>query len=438
MSRRWQLISLLAGAAATSLVWWWPPAPLWHSPPGVGRNAEFSPDGQTLLSATSGFSNNDAESGGVWHWDAATGKLLARTRFPCSDSATVIQVWPSPDGRLALVGEWPLEQTDFPRSNQPRDPTRGGSWYLHDGFTGERLTGPLPDVAEVGHSAFSDDGRWFQAYRHGADGKLLPGVTIFSAATASLVLDLQERDGWRPWSCAFAPDGASAAVISSDAARGEDQRHRIVVVELPSGRELRRFDLPRRHLVRVDRWDGELLAIVFQEPGGTQVNHERRRVVFDLKQQVPGEGSEDPLWREANDGMGNVTYMFGGPGALAQVRMLRRASGPDPFEQLLDWLAAKVGAARSSSEVNGIRLRVSFLDPCTGMPRYQLPRVLIHPCRLSPDGRLLVSARSDQGIEVWKTTPPRRWLKAPAAGVVAAGTLLMLGRWRRPRQPTLI
>jgi hypothetical protein len=342
----------------------------------------------------------------------------------------VKEVRRSPDGRLALVGEGPVI-----------DPSRGefltGTWYLHDGVTGRRLTGPISGVALVPPRPFSADDRWFVGYLGDPRAKLPPmtGAGIFSAATGDLVLDLSNRDGLGFWRCFFAPDGRTAAVALGRVMHDGDDtwmQLQIRVIELPSVRELRRFDLPPRRWLRINGWDGRCLEAVVSTPDGPSGGELRTSCVFDLSQDPVGEGIEDPLLREHLDRSpsGEISYWQDGPGWLAYFRILP-VRPPSPVEVCRDWVAAKAGMGRPPA--SGVRVAARFVDRVTGKTRYEFPRPLRHPCFVTPDGRRLAGTTDDGGVEVWDTDPPPRWPAALAAGAALAGGVLSFGWWRGRR-----
>src|SRR5262245_18698026 len=202
MRRRWYILAALAGVVAAVVVWAWPVGPRWRSGPEAGRLEGFSPDGGTLVTSRvppgNGLTSPNPE---VSRWDADTGALLSRAEFPCAAPFFVMQVRPSADGRLALVGE-----------GVPPDVTRAdlasGQWYLHDAVTGQRLAGPIRGVAGVGPGAFSPDGRWFKGIRgdpHGGFSKL-GSIDIYSSETGGLIVELPDQDGMRAFPY-FPPDG---------------------------------------------------------------------------------------------------------------------------------------------------------------------------------------------------------------------------------------
>lgn len=146
------------------------------SPPGVVYNAQFSPDGQRIATATW----HDG-TGAVCLWETATGDLLrevARNHFGYRFASF------SPDGdRLVTAGEDNLAQIwDLRTGKAIGEPIRHTSWVFHASFspdgraivtasfdgtaqvcdakTGRPLLPPLQHPAGVKTALFSPDGRY--------------------------------------------------------------------------------------------------------------------------------------------------------------------------------------------------------------------------------------------------------------------------------------
>jgi hypothetical protein len=192
----------------------------------VGQLEGFSPDGQTLITTNVvplwGYSDPNPE---ICRWDAATGQLLGRVKLACPDLEVVRGVRTSPDGRLALVGEAPDgDGCDAWSTTQ--------NWYVHDAITGRRLATLTAGRAAAPRRAFSNDGRWFMMFRDREPSSRC--ISIFSAASAKVVLDLPEQQGRNALSCSFAPDGTTAAVISYPRV-GNDNHYTVHIVEVPRG-----------------------------------------------------------------------------------------------------------------------------------------------------------------------------------------------------------
>src|SRR5262245_29676917 len=96
------------------------------------------------------------------------------------------------------------------------------------------------------------------------------------------------------------------------------------------------------------------------------------------------------------------------------------------MSRCLTWLGLRPAPGRG-----GILVTARLIDRDTGITRYELPYPVIHPCRVSRDGRLLVCATEDGGVEVWDVAPSPRWPAAVGTGLAVAGTILALGWWWR-------
>jgi hypothetical protein len=210
---------------------------------------------------------------------------------------------------------------------------------------------------------------------------------------------------------------------------GNDNHYTVHIVEVPSGHERRHFDLPAG-FSQIDGWDGRHLRVLLfakSQPRGLMEHHRR---AFDVLQDSLGEGADDRLLSQPFSSSPN--RLLDGPGWLAEV-----SSGPfrdkPPFAIARERLSARLGLRRSPESRDVLErddLRVRIFDPATGSLRYELPRRLVDPVHISPDGRLVACASDHGAVEVWESSP-RRWPRPLAVGVVAGGLvfLLRLG-WR--------
>ncbi|MCI0640898.1 MAG: hypothetical protein L0Y72_13605 [Gemmataceae bacterium] len=408
---------VLVGIAAAAAAWHWPHGPLWRSGPHAGRLHHFSPDSRLLITTRIPFVDGWYTNPVVYRWNVETGKLLSRVEMPCGNPKCLRVVSASGDGRLALVGEG--KWMDKRHLNFAT-----GEWFLHDGLTGARKAGPIKGVAYAGR--FSPDGRWFVGDFGDPDAGLegLGESAIFSAGTGELVYD--------GGTGLFASDGSSVMVFNkAKEPRGSFEPRWAKVIELPSGRELRRFDLPKRSWLRFDEWDGRrLLAVIIEkDAAGKEI---WRRCVVDLSGDNPGEPVDDPLAYCLRDRFTLPAGWDDGPGWLAYFTHVKPSPPPTGvgawFERLRNWL----GLSRPFAD--GIRANVRFVDPRTGATRYELPHPLMITILFSRDGRY-VACTSDveEGIEVWDANPSN-WPKAIKAGVLASAVILAWRFWRARRR----
>ncbi len=420
MRKRWYVLAVAAGGLTAAAVWFWPVSPLWRSPPQAGRLWGFSPDGRIVVTSLVPLVQHLPPV--VSRWDAETGKLLSRAVMPCKYPTRIKEVRPSPDGRLALVGEGfnldPLGQrADF----------ETGEWFLHDGVSGERRSGPMPDVAFVPVQPFSPDGRLFRGMRDDPQPWSGPSSFYFSA-TGKLAFALRHSDDLRAGTGLFAQDGETLAIIWWSRA---EKTHAVQIIELPSGKERRWFDLPLGREANLRKWDGRYLAALLREPNGPQDSAAWRTFTFDLSQDVP-EAVEDPMLAPGPDKRGPFAW-FAGEDWVAYFTFVPRteSSGGRPgwWEKFRGWLGYGGSPSRSGIVV------VRVADRTTGKTRYDLRQPLGHPCFMTTDGRRLVCQGVDDSVEVWEMDPPLRWPKALAAGTAVALTVLGLGRWRSTRSP---
>jgi hypothetical protein len=431
------ILATLAGVLAAAAVWCWPVAPIWRVAGDVGFLNGISANGRIVVTSRQWINARNVNSNlDVSRWDAATGKLLSRAEIPpprpFNIKNWVCECFPSPDGAKVLVGCGSSAQLSV------IDLTTG-EWYLHDGVTGDCLTGPISGVNRVYGDAFSRDGRWFVAHRGdpaAGTQEAVGGIDIYSTANCERVVALPDEDGCEALRSVYAPDGTSAAVEwyprakDAEARRGAPAVFRII--EIPSGKERRRITFPPGpwEWTYIDRWDGRYLEVRALKPDGPAGESLEYTTIFDTAQDDLGEGNEDPVLRgRRNGGVWNSSKS--GPDWLMYFTIGPTLPPPQGLAGWFDSLAVRIGAARPP--LRGRQVSVRFADRQTGEVRYELPRPVDLDLHVSPDGRRLICGGGDYGIEVWDTSPPVRWHKALLGGLAAAGVILALGKLRRKR-----
>ena len=426
MRKRWLILAALAGCVSAAIPWLWPDGPQWQSGSDAGKVFEFSPDGRVLVT----YLVPPPDTTGhpppvVSRWDAATGQLLSRATMVCARPGKLKLVWPSADGRLALVGEG-VPGTDI---GQGHASFATGDWYLHDGITGQRRVGPIPGVVMAYRNAFSPDGRWFHAFR---DPFNRPGdpinSAIFSAATGEVLLELRDRDNQQA-GCLFAQDGASAVVT------WWPKKHplgattpTVEIIELPSCKLRRRYELPLRSWTWARRWDGKSLEIMMDLPADRQGRVATRSCQFDLTLDSIGASVENPLLTASWDSVSGPNFWQTGDGWLAFFTIHRTPPTPPWYQKAREWLQAQLGIGFFNKEHR--YLSAKFVNPATGAFRYEVPRLLQPTCLVAPDGRLLAADVGESGFEVWQIPPTPRWPIALVAGLGVATAVALFGRYR--------
>jgi WD40 repeat protein len=426
----WRAAAFFPAALFAVAMWLWLSGPVWRTPTHAGWLHGFSPDNKVFVTSSRDYLSDPW----VCRWDAASGKPLGRVVLPCDKEAPIKTVCPSPDGKLALVGEGV--------SSSPAVVDFGiGQWYLHDAITGQRLTGPLPDVAFVPlYIAFSLDGRWFWSMRSPWFKKERNGCDIFST-TGERIVELPNRDDWAPAGCHFAPDGDTVAVNwvltntkkEQSAASGH---YRITVLELPSGKERYRFDLPSREWLRFDSWDGRHLDVVMQMPLEQPGDYTRVSCLFDLSTNPVTETKDS--WPKDQKTQESSDFWFRGPGRLVHAHFRGPAKASTGARLWLEQTGQKLGLLPTR---NPTALDVKIVSRDSGATLYELPWPIGHPCMLSPDANLLACAAPDEAFEAWRTNPPPRWPAIAGAAIgtwlavlIVVGTARRTTRWGRPTQ----
>jgi hypothetical protein len=435
MRFRWWLLATLSGAAMATAIWLWPVKPIWRSGPGVGYLQGMSPDGRVLVTTVDTRLDRRPADPLVCRWDAETGQLISKVSMKCSDPANYIYnyVWPSGDGLHALVGEG---TPSLAPSSGRFGYYNGGICYLHDGITGRRLFGPIPDVIQAPDHPFSQDGQWFIGQRGDPNVGLrsLGGCDIYATKTGERIIALPDRDGLKATTCLFAPDSATVAVCWSPNDKKDSGRPlRIEILELPSGKLLRQFDLPMRQWVQMEKWDGQRLTamdIVAGEPPDGRI---RQGWVFDTSNDPVGNGVADPMLQGVSGPKGRHSHWVEGHECVAIYSRVPLRE-PSQLDSWREWVAANTGLDVASDRRDGVSIKI--LSRSDGEARYTLPRLVGFGISIPPDGRRLAcySNTLNDGIDVWDIDPPPRWPWALAAGLSASAVFLAIGRWRRKRE----
>jgi hypothetical protein len=437
MKKRWLVLAGAIGLSSAVAVWQWPPTPLWHRagggdvpaptqrtrPEALCEVLRFGRDDRSLYAAE-GLTGTGAypHARRLCRWDAVTGELLGTVSISYKPNSLRVQMRLSPDARTVLLGEPEMRGNVIYPS---------WIWLLFDAQSGQRRGKPIVDVHPSTPGAFSRGSRWFWVNR-GNVSKLFDGIDIIETATGKAVVELRDRDDGDPHDCCFAPDGSAAAVHFIHWGKGPKavNRSSVRIIELPSGREIRRFDLPMRSWHRLNEWAGDRLYAEVNVPNGPPGCYLRQSYSFDLTAKSIGEGTPEPLLNGQVDGQKGETYWDNGPGWVAHL-----SSGPrevKKWEEWLEWLAPKV--AMKFRVKRGLDNSVRFFDAGTGRLRYELPSTVTLPCVISSDGKRVACVQADGMIEVWDADPRPRWPWVLAAGMIGAGPILIFGRWRRRRR----
>jgi hypothetical protein len=420
MRERWLMIAAVVGLVGAAVVWQWPVSPVWQRTGAIdGEVLRFGPDDRTLYTAE-GLTGRGTGSGAVprtprlCKWDAATGELLNTVSISCTAVIPRGVTLLSPDARVLLIC-------------QPESATNNGSWtwLLFDAETGQQRGAPLGDVRYPCTANFSCDGRWLWL-RHGSKSKGLDGVDIVATENAKRVVKVRGNEGEIPVNCCFSPHGSVAAIEYLGGSTAK-----IRIVELPSGREIRQFDLATRKGTRVAEWTewvGDRLYATVEGPNGPK-GYLWECYSFDLSAESIGEGTLEPLLGGRRDALKIQVYWDRGPGWVAQL-----SSGQEPWEKWIHWLGAKLGFKLNSRREQDYVLR--FLNADTGRLRYEFPIPVDFPRAISRDGKRFARVGIFGVVEVWDVDPPARWPWVLMAGIVGAGLTLVFGRWRSRTKAT--
>ncbi len=247
------------------------------------------------------------------------------------------------------------------------------------------------------------------------------------------MLSLTDKNGMN-WYPIFASNSASVALIGRQAGPNNAGPLPIRIIELPSAKELRRFDLPglpERQWLHIRRWDGRYLLAVQIVQLESEGRKEWQQITFDTSTDPLGEGTIDPMLRLHEESANDSTFWSEAPDRAAFGKIIRGGQ-KSRLDEVREWLTAKLGIDLTPQ--HQIRANVRIVDRATGETRYQLPRPLAITICLSRDGRRLAATHDHDSIEVWNVDPPPRWPFALSAGALSFGGILAFGRWRRRRE----
>jgi hypothetical protein len=282
---------------------------------------------------------------------------------------------------------------------------------------GRKLAGPFESDHWV--VSYSQDGRWCCASKD-----KLKGLAVIDTGTAETVLRLSPLADRYPWATAFSPDGQSVAVHWRPVAKGD--RHVVAIYELPSGREIRRLDLPERPWQRINSWesDDRLYAEINEPDSNGPRSYFRRTFSFNVSDADFGAERMEPLRAGHVAGNGRQTYWDTGDGWVAHLTTLSPDEGP-PLRKATEWIDRKFGTSLTAKYTSSVRIRM--LDSANGSIRCEVPQAA-SGCTFSQDGRWIASAGN--AVEVWSVPPPRQALWSTVAGLATFGTILAVGRRR--------
>lgn len=415
---------MLLGLLVALVVWYWPTGAVWRVET-TEKALGFSLDGGTVLTLSA--SQDGLTAASLLHRDVASGQLTNSVKLHLDPITIGTEKRLSPDRKTLLVGiaapsAWPHN-------------------YFVDTTSGKPRAGPMTEMGHINPDSFSKDSRWMWVYHKPSQpGNRFHEVDIVSAVTGETVIALRPESERTPWSCRFSDDGDRVAVLWRPSSEANDVTsvngftRQVRLMDLASGREVRRFDLPVGKWQTIRNWDDRAMVIECKVDDG-DMGCFLRCHEFDL-----ASSSNPPLGREIPLLSGYVDHVIEG----------RRSYGQTWFERGPGWLIYVTADSISvtnwqaaQSRVDSVlgtaflqtrgdqKFRVRRVDPVSGWTISQISNIPFgwQP-RFSDDGRwLAIEARG--GIELWDTFPPLRWPWAIGAGAATAFALVLLRRWFR-------
>jgi len=420
---RWPI---LFGLLVAIVIWFWPIKAVWRIET-TDRLLGFGGGGRSVLTISA--SEDGSEPAHLQQRDVTTRQITASVEIRLDAVKRNSDMRVSADRKALLIGNRGPDDSEDPQTD----------YFIVDAITGNRRAGPLNDVEHINPISFSKDGRWLWVY-HKADNPDagLQEIDLLSATTGELVLGLRPDEDRNPWSCCFSDDGNRVAVLWRAKEDATDIACQIRLMDVPSGRESRRIELPAGDWNLIHRWDDHSMILVLNIPDGN-LGYFRRCREFDLSSPTLSEGIDKPLLsgyasNPDKDGDGffddkpyGQTWWADGPGWLAYV-----ASETIPitnWERTLSCVDSWIGTRLYRTKKSHRQLSVRRVNPVSGWTISRIPNIS-HGWQpdFSDDGRW-IAIETNGGLELWDTLPPPRWPWALGAGVIAT---LALNPLRRP------
>ncbi len=279
MRLKWLSWAILGACIAAAVALFWPVRPLWmwlDSTPGSVQY--YSQDGQWL------YTVHIPEPGQlpyICQLNAATGELVKRILLEGlvrkgTPGVFEFDIRLSRDARTVFVGTQSAIGRDI------------DTWHLYDAQKGKRTSEAIMNVAHFNPEADSLNGRWFWTI-HGIRGRSNhdDGVDIHSIETGQCILELRPNKDMHPRSIHFHPTNDQALVFWTN---GKEHSY-YQLIELPSGKEIKRFTLPTllpgQRWRGIDSWEGDTLWSEYNEPHpekpGDKGHYLRLTKRFDLR-----------------------------------------------------------------------------------------------------------------------------------------------------------
>ncbi len=419
--------AVFTAVSAAALVWLWPQQPLWRSPANVGRLNCFSPDGAVVVTTFAPPHEKQIYPDPVIsRWDAVTGDPLSRVVLNCSEPLIPKRTFPAQNGLLAIVEKTILE-TIHERERR--------KCLLYDATTGLRCPLSIPDE-DLMLPLLSPNGRWFHG-RHYGQSEKGPDIfaKIYSVSTGELVLTCR-REGYSPVVLSFASDDSIAVISEWEMVRSmKEMKCTVLVVELPSGKELYRVDLPQGMGVLDGRWETPWLRTTLMNAAGEGEVRSESSLTFNTSQNPIGPGIADPML-VAEYSVGETReYFQDGLESVAYFKTHKQSASPPWYQGAQQWLVKNLAIAAPAANNPNIEtyVNVRVVNRQTKATTYESLQPLRIPCLVSPSGRLLACATDDNGIAVWDTNPGPRWPWSLAAGFGVLAVFWLLGRFNQRR-----
>ncbi len=409
MSWRRGFFALIVGLVLAGGVWVWPATPLWKLPVGKLHGIMgFHPETQSLYLLKHMETPNDRPE--LYILNPRTGEIQKQVVFGDQQELNS-STWLSNNF-----------QTIFFKANA------GGKVSVFDAQTGRLINKALPGF-ETGRVSQDESQYW--AYTMHVDAGLPgAGLSFFSYTSGAPLFAIKPSSRGDPEYAKFAGDSSTVVVFW----RGEG-KFTITLHELPTGKELRSYELPQKLWVPPKRWDGKNLWIEAYQESKSASNSAKmvwECFRFDLSQPALGEGEKEMRMRSEHIINESWTRVLELDGAIVHLTGYKNVPQLGPwYIRARDWVLDWMGKKRQDDQW---RSNVVVVDSSNGKVTGAVSGINSPILQVSVKAGVVACITNDQYMEVWDLAPPAKWPWMLGLGLGGFGLVLLYGSWRARRR----
>jgi hypothetical protein len=424
----WYILAAIFGFLAAVTVWLWPQKPLWTKdlPTNVSGRIEFVGDKLTVVGNPKGAV--DSHYCRVSVSNAKTGDLEEEFEL-FLDGPIVDAPQMCPDLQSVFV------EDNFRQVVRDGVKMNLRDWSIYDLHTGHRRYGPQSGSYLLGTRPWSRDGQWFCTTRR-QDGKLEDFLQLRSFKTGEVAHEFPTPEGYHQAFPLFSPNTDSLCIFWEERQSNRmirvDGRKLISIHDVPSGKEIKRIELPKNRYFWVRDWDGETLMI-FELIDRSSI--ERASYKCLLWKPFQSTSIEDAT-SDANLGSLEtrrlkeplLEWRFGADWVATWEMVKPGEEFGKWYDQVREWLINQLKFDIALQP----KWRVRCYSRSDGNLRREFPNLRAMPFNVSQDGRLLYTrlGRDTLTLQAWDLDPSPRWPWALLASLGAVAFILLLGSRR--------